>query len=126
MNEMNTSGGHSTDWSTPWQLSFNLSQIVEQNVINGIICIESTQTETFQCGYTEIIDIQSVTIAYVENTNQCTEEYMIPVIETILPPCKRSAKDSENTDGPEVYKRYCFIFIKLAHVLLESIVLLLV
>ena len=94
--------------------------------MNKVICFGSSQSETIGCGYNGIIDIQSVTIAYVENTNQCTEEYMIPVIESIQPPCKRSAENNRNTDGSEVYKRCCFIFIKLIHFLPEGMVLLLV
>ena len=74
--------------------------------MNKVICVGSSQTKTVGCGDSEIMDIQSVTIAHVENTNQCTEEHMIPVIETIQPPCKRSSKNNQNTDGSEMYKRY--------------------
>ena len=77
--------------------------------MNKVFCVGS-QTKTVACGDSEIIDIQSVTIAYVENTNQCIEEYIIPVIEIIEPPCKRSSKNARHTDGSEVYKRYNFIF----------------
>ena len=77
--------------------------------MNKVICVGS-QTKTAGCGYSEIIDIQSVTIAYVENTYQCTEEFMIPAIESIQPPCKRSWKTTQRTDGSEVYKRYNFTF----------------
>ena len=73
--------------------------------MNKVICVGSSQTKPIACGYSEILDIQSVTIAYVNNTNECTEEYMIPEIERIQQPCKRSLKNSQHTDGSEVYKR---------------------
>ena len=47
---------------------------------------------------------------------------MIPVIETTQPPCKRSSKNNIETDGSEVYKRYCFTIFKLAHLLPKSMV----
>ena len=88
-----------------------------ETIMNKVICIGSSQIKTVLCGDSEIIDIQSVTIASVGNRNQCTEEYMIPVIESIQPPCKRSVKNNRHTDGSEVYKRYRSIVIIFAHFL---------
>ena len=82
--------------------------------MNKVICVGSSQTKTIACGYSEIIDIQSVTIAFVKDRNQCTETYMIPVIESIQPPCKRSLKDLRHVDGSEVYRRYLKLCLHLS------------
>ena len=86
-------------------LLFVIYNYSSEAIMNKVICVGSSQTKIIACGYLEIIDIQSVTIAYVEDRNQCTEEYMIPVIESIQPPCKRSLKNNQYTDGSEVYRR---------------------
>ena len=86
-----------------------LSILTGRKVIDVMICTGSMQPHMTSCGLNEIIDIQSVTIAYVPNINQCNAESLIPVIESIRPPCKRSQKTPQGTDGSEVHKNTCFL-----------------
>ena len=72
-----------------------------QSLNDKVICPGEAKTELAQCGHNEIIDVNSVTIAYVENWNPCTEEYLLPIIRNLPQTCKSNRK----LDVAEVYER---------------------
>ena len=72
-----------------------------ESLNDKVICPGEAKTEIVQCGHNEIIDINSVTTAYIENWNPCTEEYIVPIIGDLPKTCKSSRK----LDVAEVYER---------------------
>ena len=80
--------------------------VTGEEIFNVVLCAGSEQQYILGCGPQEIIDIHSITVAYVPDIGKCTVDTLVPKIGNIQPPCRRSAKTPEKTDGLEVYKRY--------------------
>ena len=76
-----------------------------QQIQTKVLCKLDTNTEPLFCQYNEIIDVKSVTIAVVGNWNPCTQQRLVPLINSLRSQCKRSNKSPAQTDGVEVYKR---------------------
>ena len=51
-------------------------------------------TEEISCGYNQIIDILSATIAYVKEEVTCSVNSLLPVIQRLPSGCKSSKKAS--------------------------------
>ena len=87
-------------------LFFNLAQ----QVMNKVMCYNSGERYWIQCGNDKIIDIKSVTIALYADWSPCTVNRLIPIFNSLTPPCKRSLK----SDGAGMYSRYA-IYVTAPH-----------
>ena len=76
--------------------------ILAQQIMNKVMCYNSGERYTIQCGNDEIIDIKSVTIALYADWSPCTVDRLVPIFNSLTPPCKRSLR----SDGAGVYSRY--------------------
>ena len=77
-----------------------------KEIFNRVLCAGSEQQYVIGCGFQEIIDIHSITVAYLPDVDKCNVDNLLPKIESIQPPCKRSMKTPSATDGAEVYRKY--------------------
>lgn len=76
-----------------------------QQIKSGVICKDSTVSHEIKCEQYEIIDIQSVTVAVLEDTQRCTVENLIRQIEELPSGCRLSGNVKGRTYGAEIYRR---------------------